>query len=515
MATGSLGRVAATDAFAVTSGAAVPALEVCNLSKHFGGEQALTNVSLTVAPGEIRAVVGENGAGKSTLMRVIAGLEVQDSGSVEIGGREFQASPSAARAAGVALVHQELSLVPTLSVAENICLGDLPSRVGLVNHRSLRKEARAAMERVRADFNLDERVEHLPLAQRQFVEIAKALRLSPRLLVLDEPTAALTPAEAGDLAILVRRLAAEGISILFVSHRISEIFELCTSATVLRDGEVVADVALDTITPDVLVQMMVGRDLDLYSRPGPFKSDSAGVAFRVTALETPRVSDVSFDLHRGEILGIGGLVGAGRSELLRAVAHLEPLTSGRCEIRSGGHLKRVKGYRSALKHGLAFVPEDRHREGLALSLNVGDNLVAPSIKSSSTLGLLFQRTVVRLAKVAVSQYDIRPADTRTPTDRLSGGNQQKIVLGKWLMRPIQVLVLDEPTRGVDVGAKAQLHALLRDAAAAGLAILLVSSDLPELISLSHRILVMRDGRVSGELVGEDVSEEAVMRLAAS
>lgn len=488
------------------------ALTVCNVSKHFGGAQALNDVSLTVEAGEIRAVVGENGAGKSTLMRIIAGLEVSDAGSIQINGQQFDASPSAARASGVALVHQELSLVPTLSVAENICLGDLPRVGGFIKQRSLYAEARAAMERVRGDLNVADPVGQLSLAQRQFVEIAKALRLSPRILVLDEPTAALTPAEVGDLSALVRHLAAQGIGILFVSHRITEIFGLCSTATVLKDGMRVADVKLSDITPDDLVRMMVGRELDLWSRPT--RTDTDRVVLRVTDLETPDVSDVSFELHAGEILGIGGLVGAGRTEMLRAVSRLEPLTNGRCEILFGEHLVRVNSYRSAIAHGLAFVPEDRHHEGLALSLNVADNVVAPSVRRASNFGVLLQRTVIRLARKAIQLYDIRPPTPRTRVDRLSGGNQQKIVLGKWLLGPVRVLVLDEPTRGVDVGAKAQVHDLLRTAAAQGVGVLIVSSDLPELIALSHRILVMRDGRISGELVGDDVSEEAVMRLAA-
>ena len=322
----------------------------------------------------------------------------------------------------------------------------------------------------------------------------------------------MTPTEVGNLSALVRHLAAQGIGILFVSHRITEIFGLCSTATVLKDGERVADVKLSDITPDDLVRMMVGRDLDLWSRPTRIDTDR--VVLRVTDLQTSDVSGVSFELHAGEILGIGGLVGAGRTEMVRAVSHLEPLTNGRCEIRFGEHLVRVKSYRSAIVHGLAFVPEDRHDEGLALSLNVGDNVMAPSVRRASKFGLLLQRSVIRLAWKAIQLYDIRPPTPRTRVDRLSGGNQQKIVLGKWLLGPVRVLVLDEPTRGVDVGAKAQVHDLLRAAAVQGVGVLIVSSDLPELIALSHRILVMRDGRISGELVGDDVSEEAVMRLAA-
>jgi ABC-type sugar transport system ATPase subunit len=488
-----------------------PALAVAALQKHFGGVRALDDVSLDLAPGEIRAVVGENGAGKSTLMRIIAGLEAPDGGTVHVCGVLLRPSPSAAREAGVALVHQELSLVPELSVAENICLGALPSLGGLVRHRGLRQQAQAMIDRVEPNIDVNELVSELSLAKRVFVEIAKALRHSPRVLVLDEPTAALTPAETNDLGNLIRRLAADGMSILFVSHRISEIFQFCQTATVLKDGRKVADLEISEAKPGQLVRLMVGRDLDSDTRPAG--QHPGGVIFRVTDLEAARVHGASFSIREGEILGIGGLVGAGRTELVRAACRLDPIISGRCEVRIGDELIAIRSYRAAIKNGIALVPEDRHLEGLALTLSIADNAAVTSVHDLTSLGFIRRRKLREVGRTAISRFDIRAPSAGTPVERLSGGNQQKVALGKWLMQPLRVLILDEPTRGVDVGAKAQIHGLLREAAATGVGVLVVSSDLPELVSIADRVVVMRDGRIVGEVALEELSEEAVMSLA--
>jgi ABC-type sugar transport system ATPase subunit len=484
------------------------AVSAHGLAKHFGGEQALHDVNLTVAAGSVHAVVGENGAGKSTLMRIMAGLEVPDAGTLEIYGEPVTFTPIAARDAGVALVHQELSLVPTLSIAENICLGDLPRTAGVLRRRALRDEAQAALSRVHSGLDVDEPVGHLSIANRQFVEIARALRQNPRILVLDEPTAALTPSEVDGLADLVARLAGQGITVIFVSHRISEVFRMCSTATVLKDGRKVADVDVSSSTQDDLVRLMVGRDLDHGTARAP--RPNAPLVLRASGLETSAVHDISFELHAGEILGIGGLVGAGRSELLRATCRLDPLSSGTIEIQVDDRLVPVKSYRHAIRLGVAFVPEDRHLEGLALALSVTDNIVIPSADSLSRFGVLWRRSLRALGWDAIERYDIRTPSPGALVSSLSGGNQQKVVLGKWLLRPLRVLILDEPTRGVDVGAKAQLHDLLRLAGDQGVGVLIVSSDLPELLDLSDRILVVRDGQLTGELSGDQLTEEAVM-----
>ena len=488
-----------------------PSLSISLVSKQFGGELALDGVSMSVAPGEIRAIVGENGAGKSTLMRIVAGLEAPDTGEVRVHGEALSFTPHGSRLAGVALVHQELSLVPPLSVAENILLGHLPRRMGLVSRRAMLRSAREIMERVRPGLDVEETVDHLSLAKRQFVEIAKALTQAPKILVLDEPTATLSLTEADELASLVAGLAADGLSVIFVSHRIGEIFGLCSSATVLKDGRKVADVTLASSSPEALVRLMVGRDLDAPfvrpSRPG------APVALRVRGLSTDVVKDVSFELREGEILGIGGLVGAGRTEMVRAVCRLDPLSHGGAAVREGDEMVPLRSYRQAIRRGVAFVPEDRHLEGLAVELSVADNAIAPSVGELSRLGFLARGARKRLASMIVKLYDVRPPIPDLPASKLSGGNQQKVVLGKWLHRPLRVLILDEPTRGVDVAAKAQVHGLLKDAADKGTGVIVVSSDLPELISVSDRVLVMCDGRVTAELTGSQITEETVMRNA--
>jgi ABC-type sugar transport system ATPase subunit len=490
---------------------AIPVVTATGIAKHFGGVQALQGVDLSLERTEIHAVVGENGAGKSTLMRILAGLEQPDAGLVEIDGEPLDPSPHAARAAGIALVHQELSLIPTLSVTENICLGDVPSRRGLVSWARMRQEAKAAMAHLAVELDVEETVDRLSLAQRQFVEIAKAVRQNPRVLILDEPTAALTPHETAELIALVKRLASGGTSILFVSHRIPEVFELCTTATVLRDGRKVGDFDLATTSRDELIQRMVGRDLAI-AHPRA-RSGQAEVLLRVRDMEAPGLAGVSFELNAGEILGIGGLVGAGRSELLRAIARLDPVTSGSSEIDVDGRMVSITNYRQAIRAGIAFVPEERRIEGLSLALSTGSNLAAPSTSDLSRHGLLRRRDVRTFGRSAIERFGIKVQSPNTPAANLSGGNQQKIVLAKWMMRTVRVLLLDEPTRGVDVGAKAEVHALIRAAAEQGMGVVAVSSDLPELLEISDRVLVMKDGRLSGELGREDATEQAVMRLA--
>ena len=488
-----------------------PSLSISFVSKQFGGEQALDGVSISVAPGEIRAIVGETGAGKSTLMRIVAGLETPDTGEVRVFGEALSFTPHASRLAGVALVHQELSLVPTLSVAENLALGHLPRRGGLVSRRAMLRSAREIMDRVHPGLDVEETVSRLSLAKRQFIEIAKALIQSPRILVLDEPTASLSLTEDDELAVLVAGLAAEGMSVIFVSHRIGEIFGLCSTATVLKDGVKVAAWTLASSSPDELVRLMVGRDLGdpLIRPPRP----GAPIALRVRNLTTDVVKNVSFELREGEILGIGGLVGAGRTEMVRAVCRLDPLNHGDAGVREAEEIVTLRSYRQAIRLGVAFVPEDRHLEGLAMDLSVGDNAVASSVGELSRFGFLARGARQRLASTIVKLYDVRPPTPDLPASKLSGGNQQKVVLGKWLHRPLRVLILDEPTRGVDVAAKAQVHGLLKDAADKGTGVIVVSSDLPELISVSDRVLVMCDGRVTAELTGSQITEETVMRYA--
>lgn len=488
-------------------------LAVRDVCKQFGATAALTNVDLAVAAGARHAIVGENGSGKTTLMRIIAGLVVADAGTVVVDGVPIGTGPSAAQHAGIALVHQELSLVPTLSVAENITLGDQPGRYGFISFAARRAVAMRALKGLEVDLPPDVVVSRLSIAQRQLVEVAKALRFGSRILILDEPTSSLTPAETNDLLALLRRLAGDGTAILFISHRISEVTALCDRVTVLRDGRKVADRSIADTSPAELVRLMVGRELLELDQATSARSIAEPV-LEVDDIRAGRVHDVSFRVHRGEILGVGGLIGAGRTEVARAVVGLDSLEAGTVQLHVGGATLPVRNFGEALRHGVGYVPEDRRAEGVAVGLSIEDNVALPSLREVSPRFLLSRRRIAERARQVIDRLMVRTQGQRQLVGRLSGGNQQKVVLGKWLVRNPSLLVLDEPTRGVDVGSKADIHREIREVAAAGAGVLLVSSDLPELLALSDRIMVMRDGRVVGEVDRREATEERVMALAA-
>jgi ABC-type sugar transport system ATPase subunit len=488
-------------------------LKVKGVQKRFGATLALDSVDLSVAPGEIRAIVGQNGAGKSTLMEVIAGEVRPDAGAIWVDGVVSPLSPNSAKQLGIAIVHQELSLVPGMSVAENICMGDPPRTMGFVDRKQSRRDAVDVMKRlVDTHVDPDVLVGSLPLAQRQFVEVARAIRQNPSILILDEPTATLSTPEAMELFAVARRLASEGVSILFVSHRLPEVFALCEAITVLRDGRKVAEVHTESTSPEAIAALMVGHSLQSVDRPVR-SSERAAPVLVVDGLTSAPVTNASFEVGSGEILGIGGLVGSGRSELLRALVGLRPRSSGHVEIRLDKETFEVTSYARAVRKGLAYVPEDRRLEGVAVNQTVEENIGQPSVDDLSRWGLMALRRLKALAERVVAEMGVRPPQPKLLVGQLSGGNQQKVALGKWLVRRPKVLVLDEPTRGVDIGAKADVHRLVRAAAADGAAVIVVSSDLQELLELSDRILVMRDGTICGELAATEASEEIVMRLA--
>ncbi len=488
-------------------------LEAESVVKRFGGAVAVDGVSVQVRAGEIYGIVGENGAGKSTLMRMLAGILTPTEGVVKVDGQPLEGGAKGALEAGIALVHQELSLVPEMTTAENIMLGAFPTRAGFTSSTELRKVAADALEEIGVSVDLDERVARLSVALRQFVEIARAVARKPRVLILDEPTATLTPAETEYLLAMLQRLAGRGLSVLYISHRLPEIFAICDRVTVLRDGQHIKTMNIADTTPDQLVDNMIGGELkvDLQvsreSEPGEVVLDARGI-------RAPRVHGIDLEVRAGEIVGLGGLVGAGRTELVRAVLGVDPKTSGQVTITTRGKTKRLVSYQSAVRNGVAYVPEERRTDGLALTMSVSDNIALPNRAKVSVSGVLMPRKITSFAQTLADAVGLRPPDIRRAAGDYSGGNQQKIVIAKWLGREPDLIVLDEPTRGVDVGAKAEIHRLVRDLADHGTAVLLVSSDLAELLDLSDVVHVIRDGRITGTLTADEADEKSVMSLAA-
>jgi ABC-type sugar transport system ATPase subunit len=491
-------------------------LSVENISKIYPGVKALQEVSFNVEAGTVHAVMGENGAGKSTLMQVIAGAHLPTSGRLVFDGEEmhFSSTRDAARK-GISIVFQELMLAPNMSVAENIFLGAEPrmARV-LVDRGVLVAKARAAMERLGIALDPDTRLGDLTIAQQQLIEICKALIHEPRLLILDEPTSSLSEADSLTLFKVVHDLRARGVTILYISHRMREVFDNCDSVTVLRDGKHVRTARLTDTSPDEVVRLMVGRDLAEVRRIRPENSGQP-IVLSVQGLgDDERYEDVSFSLRRGEIVGLAGLVGAGRSEVAMGIFGAPPPISG--SITMEGKPVNVAKPRDAMKLGIGLVPEDRKDQGLVLGMSVGSNLslAALGLGRISTASVIRPVRESRMIEGYVNRFQIKTPTIEQLVGLLSGGNQQKVVLAKWLASKPRVLIVDEPTRGVDVGTKAEIYALMRELARDGLAILVISSDLPEILTISDRILVMRAGHLAGEISFDDASEERIMSLAA-
>jgi ABC-type sugar transport system ATPase subunit len=488
-------------------------IEADSITKRFGGTVAVNDVSVAVRAGEIYALVGENGAGKSTLMRILAGVLSPDEGTVKVDGQPIEGGTRAALEAGIALVHQELSLVPEMTVAENIMLGAFPTRSGKISFSRLRQLAGEALEEIGVTIDLNEPVSRLSVSLRQFIEIARAVARKPRVLILDEPTATLTPAETEYLLQMLQRLAESGLAIVYISHRLPEIFAICERVTVLRDGGMVDTMDIADTAPDALVDKMVGRELkrDLETVR---ESHPGDVVISARNIIAPKVEGIDLDVRAGEIVGLGGLVGAGRSELVRAMLGVDVRTGGEVTVNVDGRLRRVGSYQSAVRHGIGFVPEERRQDGLALTMSVSDNIALPNRRELATAGVINPGKQLAFAKELADRVGLRPPNVKRDAGNYSGGNQQKIVIAKWLGRRPRVIVLDEPTRGVDVGAKAEIHRLVRELADQGTAVLVISSDLPELLDLSDVIHVIRDGRIAGTLTREEADERSVMSLAA-
>jgi ABC-type sugar transport system ATPase subunit len=480
-----------------------------NLGKAFPGVQALSDVSFSVSAGSVHAICGENGAGKSTLGRILAGIHAPDAGSIEIDGVPVRfGSPRDALAAGVAMVHQELELCDNLTVAENLCLGHLPRRFSFVDRHVLRQRATQLLQDAGCQLDPDRIMHSLSVAEQQHVQIAAAVGAGARIIVFDEPTSSLGEAESAHLFELIARLRARGVTIVYVSHRMPEIFRLCDDITVLRDGRHVSTTRATELDEAALVQRMIGRSLAEYLPA--HQSVTGDVALDVKDLTSPGgFQDVSFTLRAGEVVGLAGLVGAGRSEIANALFGLDPDVRG--EVCVAGQPARIDSARAAMACGIGLVPEDRKRQGLVLSMLAGENITLPTLERHARSGWV--RRAAERATVARYFDTLRVAGRPdTMAAALSGGNQQKLVIAKWLAAESRILILDEPTRGVDVGAKAELHAWIGRLAGEGRAILLISSELPELLALSSRIIVLRSGRITGELRHTDASQELLLRM---
>lgn len=489
-------------------------LEAIDITKQFPGTLALDGAQLELLPGEIHAVIGENGAGKSTLMKILAGVNVADSGEILFEGQPVApATPREALQLGIAIVHQELSLVHTLTVAENMFPGRLPTNMlGMVRYGELFRQAQRVLDDLHMDVDARAPVEQLSIASQQLVEIAKALSLNCKVLILDEPTSALTDHEADNLLSFLRRLAADGVGILYISHKLKEVFSVADRVTVLRDGKYVGTRHISETTQDEVIRMMVGRELgNMY----PAKSDRRGEPLLEVRDLQRAGSDIrnSFQLYEGEVLGFAGLIGSGRSELARAIFGAEPKEAG--EILLNGVPVEIHSPKQAIQLGIGYLPEDRKSAGLFLEMSVKLNVEATVIDEVSSGGVVIAAKERSLAEQYVEELNISTSSIEQEIRRLSGGNQQKALVAKWLAIKPKILIVDEPTRGIDVGAKKEIHYLLRTLADNGVGVIMISSELPEVLGMSDRILVMHEGAIVAEFSAAEATEESIIRAASN
>jgi len=492
-------------------------LEMRGISKSFNGVRVLKEVSFSVYPGEIHSLMGENGAGKSTLMKILSGAYIADAGGeIRIDGRPVVIDgPLASKAHGVAVIYQELSLCPNLSVAENIYLGRELTRGGRVDRKGMEAGCAEVLTRLGAAFTPQTLVAELSIAERQLVEIARAVHAKARILIMDEPTTPLSSRETDRLFALIRQLRDEGLAIVYISHRMAEIYELSDQVSVLRDGSHVGVLDREQLTAEALVQMMVGRDLSGFYKKEHAPYDPGHVVMKVRDMaDGKRVRNCGFDLHSGEVLGIAGLVGAGRTELARLIFGADGRSSGTVEVE--GKPVRLRTPLDALDAGIVYLTEDRKAQGLFLDMSVRDNINVCAARIDARAGVLDRRSGLRRAASAISDLKIRVSSPQVNVGALSGGNQQKVLLARLLHMKPRVLVLDEPTRGVDIGAKSEIYRLINDLAKTGVGIVVISSELPEIVGTADRVLVMREGEIVGELgghTGRPVSQESIIEFA--
>jgi rhamnose transport system ATP-binding protein len=490
-------------------------LDIENLSKSYGGVRALCGVQLDLCRGEIHALCGENGAGKSTLIKCLTGVQTPDAGSIEIDGRALPfGDVRASEAAGIAVIHQESTVFVDLNTVDNVFVGREPKKARglLLDRRRMRAETADVLRRLGESLDLRRPLREFSVAGRQTVALARALSQQCRLLIMDEPTASLSARETDALLGIVQRLRDDGVTILYVSHRLDEVFKIADRVTVLRDGRYVATRATADIDRSELIRMMVGREVEELTGRHGHAGPIGDVRLAVQNLcRRSGFREISLEVRSGEIVGLAGLVGAGRSEVARAVFGIDPYDAG--EVYVDGRKLPPGDVRAAVNMGLGLVPEDRQREGLVLHMSVSENLSLAVLRRLTRAGLVHRRTERELTRRLLDALNITAAGPAAPAETLSGGNQQRLVLGKWLAARPRVLILDEPTRGVDVAAKAQVHRLIRNLADDGMATLVISSELPELLSICDRVLVMREGRISGELDGRVATPEQVLQLA--
>lgn len=487
-------------------------LELKDVSKAYPGVVALDHVSLDLKHGEVLALMGENGAGKSTLIKVIAGAIVPDSGAVCIGGKEYrQMTPQIAHSLGIEVIYQEFNLFPSLSIAENIFMGNFPGNGVTVDYRAIEESAGELFEKMNVRVDPRTKVRDLSVAYMQLVEIAKALSKNVKILIMDEPTAPLTAGEVDILLELVRNLKKQGVSVIYISHRLNEVFQIADRVVVLRDGHMISERDIQEVDRNTLVHDMVGRNV---TETFPEHSRHPGeVVLSIKHLSGNGIQEVSFDLRRGEILGLAGLVGSGRTELVRMIYGADPHSGG--EIFVEQQRLGIRKPKDAIDHGITLAPEDRKRQGVILGLPVFENISLPIIRKLCHLGVVDRRAERKVVDRQTDRLRVKMPDARQPVKNLSGGNQQKIVLAKLLASDSRILILDEPTRGIDVGAKQEIYRIMNELCDGGMSIIMISSEMEEVIGMSDRILVMHEGKMAGMLDRKDFSQEKILSMAAN
>ncbi|MBT2625176.1 sugar ABC transporter ATP-binding protein [Bacillus sp. ISL-32] len=487
-------------------------IDMNDIHKAFGKNQVLSGVSFNLKPGEVHALMGENGAGKSTLMNLLTGLHGLDKGSIRINGKEtYFSNPKEAEQNGIAFIHQELNIWPEMTVLENLFIGkEMTSKLGILNTKKMKALAKKQFEKLSVSLSLDQEAGKCSVGQQQMIEIAKALMTKAEVIIMDEPTAALTEREITKLFEVIASLKKDGVSIVYISHRMEEIFTICDRITIMRDGKTVDTTNIPETSFDEVVKKMVGRELtDRYPQRRPELGD---IVLEVRdASKKGSFEHVSFHVRSGEIVGVSGLMGAGRTEIMRALFGIDRLDSG--EIWLAGEKTNIKNPNDAVKKGLGFITENRKDEGLLLDTSIRENIALPSLTSFSPKGVIDQKREASFVELLINRLTIKTASPETHARNLSGGNQQKVVIAKWIGIGPKVLILDEPTRGVDVGAKREIYTLMNELTDRGVAIIMVSSELPEIIGMSDRIIVVHEGTISGEVATREATQERIMTLA--